>query len=168
MARHGTLRHGRSRPREGSHDSVVADERLVDDRDTAIPLDRLLAAELEDTADLGPPPPRRRPRTSALATLGLVTGVVALAASATGLLAPIGFLLGLLSLLICLAGFAAVRRPHVTGRGLAIVGLLAAVAAGVIAVLAYSGDYAWPNSGTNEVERVHDWMSERWSWLERW
>lgn len=168
MARHETLRHGRSRQREGAHDSNVTNERLVDERDRTIPVDRLLAAELEETADLGPPAASRRPRTSASATAGLLTGVVALAASVTGVLAPLGLPLGLLGAVICLASFAAVRHPHVTGRGLAILGLLAAVTAGVIAVLAISGEFAWPNSGTNEVDRVHDWMNERWSWLERW
>jgi hypothetical protein len=166
VARHGALRRDRFDQREGWHYNLSADERLVDDRDR-IPLDDLMDAE-PVTADLGRPPVPKRPHVSVCASIGLITGVVALAASLTGVLAPLGLALGLLGTVICLASFAAVRRPHVTGHSLVILGLLTAVAAGVIAGLAMGGQYTWPDADVNEVDRVHTWMNERWSWLERW
>lgn len=166
MARHGTLRRGRSGRHEGWNDNSAANERLADERQGTA-FDRLMEAE-PVTADLGPPLTAARPRVSMWATIGLVTGIAALAASLTGLLAPAGLALGLLGMVICLASFGAVRRPEVTGHSLVVLGLLAAVAAGAIAVLAMSGQFTWPNAEVNEVERVHTWMNERWSWLERW
>lgn len=121
----------------------------------------------EATLDLGPPE-RARVRVSAWAAVELVTGVVALAAALTGLLAPQGFALGVLGVIVGLFAFVPVSRPNVVGHGLVVLGLICAMAAIAIAAAAMTGDFDWPNSDTNEVERVHNWFNERWSWLERW
>ena len=118
------------------------------------------------TADLTPT--RRRTHVSAWATIGLITGLVAVAASLTGLLAPEGIAVGVFSMMICLMGWRSVRRPHVTGHSLVLIGLLTAMAAIVIGVLAVTGDLAWPNSDTNEIDRLHTWLDEHWPWLEHW
>jgi hypothetical protein len=118
------------------------------------------------TADLTPT--RRRAHVSVWATIGLITGLVAVAASLTGLLAPEGIAVGVLSTLICLIGWRSVRRPHVTGHSLVLIGLLTAMAAIVVGVLAITGDVAWLSSDTNEIERLHTWLDEGWPWLEHW
>ena len=118
------------------------------------------------TADLTPT--RRWTHVSAWATIGLITGIVAVAASLTGLLAAEGIAVGVVSIMICLIGWRSVRRPHVTGHSLVLIGLLAAMAAIVIGVLAVTGDFAWPNHHTNEVDRLHIWLNARWPWLEHW
>ena len=117
------------------------------------------------TADLTTPP--RWTHVSAWATIGLITGLVAVAASLTGLLAPEGIALGVVSMLICLIGWRSVRRPHVTGHSLVLIGLLSAMAAIVIGVLAITGDFGWPSSDTNEIDRLHTWLDAHWPWLER-
>ena len=117
------------------------------------------------TADLTP---RRWTHVSAWATIGLITGLVAVAASLTGLLAAEGIAVGVVSMMICLIGWRSVRRPHVTGHSLVLIGLLAAMAAIVIGALAVTGDFSWPNHGINEVERLHTWLNARWPWLEHW
>jgi hypothetical protein len=119
------------------------------------------------TADLTPPR-RRWTHVSAWATIGLITGLIAAAASLTGLLAPEGIAVGVFSMMICLIGWRSVRRPHVTGHSLVLIGLLSAMAAIVIGVLALTGDFAWPTSHTNEIDRLHSWLDARWPWLEHW
>jgi hypothetical protein len=116
------------------------------------------------TADLTPV--RRWTHVSAWATIGLITGLLAVAASLTGLLAPEGIAVGVLSIMICLIGWGSVRRPHVTGHSLVLIGLLTATAAIVIGVLAVTGDFAWPTSNTNEIDRLHTWLNDHWPWLE--
>jgi hypothetical protein len=126
-----------------------------------------LLDDFDVTADLGLPQ-YRWAHVSKSATLGLITGIMALGASLTGLLAPQGAALGVLSVVICLVGLRAVDKPYVTGHGLVVLGLFAAVAAILIGLVAMTGEFNWPNSGTNEVDRVHDWLDENWSWLAQW
>jgi hypothetical protein len=121
----------------------------------------------EATLDLGSPE-RSRAHVSALATFALVTGVVALAATLTGLLAPQGLALGVLSLVVGMFALVPLGRPNVTGHSLVVIGLISAVAAIALGAAAMTGEFTWPNSDTNEVDRVHTWLNERWSWLERW
>ena len=118
------------------------------------------------TADLTPT--RRWTHVSAWATIGLITGLVAVAASLTGLLATEGIAVGVVSMMICLIAARFVRRPHVTGHSLVLIGLLTAMAAIVIGVLAVTGDFAWPNHDINEIDRLHTWLNGRWPWLENW
>ena len=118
------------------------------------------------TADLTPK--RRWTHVSAWATIGLITGLVAVAASLTGLLAAEGIAVGVVSMMICLIGWKFVRRPHVTGHSLVLIGFLTAMAATVIGVLAVTGDFASPNHHTNEIDRLHTWLNARWPWLEHW
>ena len=164
MANHGVLRHGRRRRPPGVTPDPATDELLVDDHGW-MALDRLMEAE---TVNASLRTPQRRPRVSAWAAAGLITGVVALAATLTGLLAPLGFALGLVCLVICAGGLVATHRPDVTGHSLALIGLISALAAVVLAVLAMSGESTWPNSGTDEIAQLHTWLNDRWPWLERW
>jgi hypothetical protein len=119
-----------------------------------------------ETADLTPAP--RWTHVSAWATIGLITGLVAVVASLTGLLAAEGIAVGVVSMMICLIGWRCVRRPHVTGHSLVLIGLLTAMAAIVIGVLAVTGHFAWPNHHTDEIDRLHTWLTARWPWLEHW
>lgn len=164
MAVYGTLRHPRLRRPEAVTPDP-ADERLVDDRDSSA-FDDLMKAEAA-TSDLRPLT-QQRVHISALATAGLITAIVALATTLTGLLAPLGIALGTVGLVMCISSLATVHRPNVTRRGLALIGLISALAAVVLAALAMSGEYAWPNSDTNEVDQLHTWLNGRWPWLERW
>jgi hypothetical protein len=143
MARHGLLH--RDRP-------VERDRAVEDDTPTTV-----------ETVE--------RPRwahVSTAATAGMIISVVGLCATLTGLLAPEGFALGVLGVLVSLAGMRGASRPGVTGHSLATIGVLAGLAAAVIAAVAMTGDFTWPNSKTNEITRAHDWLVDHWSWLDRW
>jgi hypothetical protein len=83
-------------------------------------------------------------KTSAAAAFALVFGVSALLSVLTAILAPVGVALGIIGIILGLAGLKMARRPGVTGRGVAIGGLVlsilavligAALAAGVTTVL---------------------------------
>ena len=164
MARNGFRRRRQPVINHTGPDGTFAAEPDVGHRDTATPS---WAWDDEPvTADLTTP--RRWTHVSAWATIGLITGLVAVAASLTGLLAAEGIAVGVVGVLISLVGWRSVRRPHVTGHSLVLIGLLTAMAAIVIGVLAITGDFAWPSSDTNEIERLHAWLDARWPWLERW
>lgn len=109
----------------------------------------------------------RRPRVSFTATLGLMVSLIALCATLSGLLAPAGFAVGVLGVLFSIFGLVAASRDHVTGHSLAILGVLFGLAAIVLSAVAMTGRYAWPNSDTNEVARVHQWLVDRWPWLDQ-
>src|SRR5262249_20702826 len=125
--------------------------------------------DVDTTGDVVPP--EARPgwvRVSGLATVGLIISVAALGATLTGLLAPEGLVLGAIGGLVSLGGLAGASRPGVTGHSLAILGLLAGLAAVVLALLAMTGDFSWPNSRVDDGSRLHHWLVAHWSWLGRW
>lgn len=107
-------------------------------------------------------------RVSGMATLGLIVGLVSLGTTLTGLLAPEGLVLGAVGALLSIFGLVRASRPGITGHSLALIGLLCSLGAIALAALAMTGDYAWPNSSTDEVGRAHDWLVDKWSWLGRW
>jgi hypothetical protein len=109
-----------------------------------------------------------RTRVSAAATMSLVIGVAAVLATLTGLLAPIGVVFGAVALLFSLVGSATLRHHHVNGYGITIFGLLSGLAAVVLGVLAVRGQLSWLSSDTDQVARVHTWLSAHASWLNRW
>ncbi len=111
---------------------------------------------------------RVRARGSLLTTVGLVVSVASLCGVLTGLLAPEGLVVGLVGAVLSLGGLAAARREGVTGSGAATFGLVVGVAAAVLAILAMTGKFSWPNSRTNEVQVWHDWLVAHWSTLKRW
>jgi hypothetical protein len=105
-----------------------------------------------------------RPRTSALASLGLVTSVVAVLAVATGALAGLGIAVGVLALVLGLAGLAATghRYRYLAGRGEATVAVLLSLGAIVVGILAVAGELSWLDTGTDQVARLRDELP---SWL---
>jgi hypothetical protein len=110
----------------------------------------------------------RSARVSVWATLGLMVGLVGLGLSLTGLLAPEGVAVAGLGLAMSVIGLVTTRLPAIAGRGLAVLGLLLSLAAGVLGGIAMTGEVGWLASDVNQVSRVHGWLVDRWSWLERW
>jgi hypothetical protein len=107
-------------------------------------------------------------RTSMLATLGLILGVVAVCAALTGRLAPLGLAAGVLGVLVSGTGMSATARTGVTGRGVALLGFLASVAGGVFAILAMNHTVSWLDSDADQVNQFRDWLNSQFSWLSRW
>ena len=92
-----------------------------------------------------------------------VIAVVAICATATGLLAPVGAAIGVVATLASLIGLRTTGQ-HLAGHGLAIVGVFVGLAAIVIGAFAVTRHYAWPNSTIDEIARWHAWLIARWPW----
>jgi hypothetical protein len=110
----------------------------------------------------------RRMHVSAAATLSLIVGTLAIAASLTGLLAPLGFVGGVLAVLLGVFALYAVRRPAVAGHSLVGLGILFGLVAIVLAVLAMTGSVAWLTKSSDEIATVHNWLNDHMHWLRRW
>jgi hypothetical protein len=111
--------------------------------------------------------PSRWVHVSATATISLVVGVLAVAATLTGVLAPLGFAAGVLAVLLGVIAFASVSRRHVTGHGLVVAGLLLGLVAIVLSLLAMGDDLSWLSKDQNEVTTVHQWLNDHMHWLRR-
>lgn len=146
-------------------DEHEADRSVVTDADEREAGDRRIATG-PDTATVRPA--RVRARGSLVTTIGLIISVVALCATLTGLLAPEGLALGVIGVAVSLTGMAAARREGVTGSATAGLSVVIGLVAVVLAVLAMTGNFTWPNSRTNQIQVWHDWLVAHWSTLNRW
>jgi len=66
-------------------------------------------------------------KTSAAAAFALVFGLAALFCALTAILSPAAVVFGIIGIILGIAGMKMAKRPHVTGRGVAIGGLVTAV-----------------------------------------
>ncbi|OLB65110.1 MAG: hypothetical protein AUI10_08295 [Actinobacteria bacterium 13_2_20CM_2_72_6] len=107
-------------------------------------------------------------RVSVLATLGLIVGLVALGATLTGLLAPVGVALGVVGGAISAGGLVGASRRGVTGHSIALLGLLLSIAAIVLGVMAIGGYLPWLDSRTDEVAKARDWLDAHLSFMKNW
>ncbi|WP_194823623.1 thrombospondin [Micromonospora sp. S-DT3-3-22] len=117
-----------------------------------------------DTDGADPQPPvvaGPKPRTSLLATLGLIVSVVGAAFVLTGTLAGYGIALGALGAVCSVLGLIATRRRHVAGTTDALVGVLVGLAAVVLGVLAFTGQFDWPTTDGDWVARFREWLDSQ-------
>ncbi len=115
-----------------------------------------------------PMPPRGWAHVSMLASLSLIAGTLAVAATLTGLLAPVGFAAGIVAALLGIFALPGLRRRNVTGHGLMVLGILFGAFAIVLSLLAINGDISWLSSKTDEIAKVHNWLNDNMHWLRRW
>jgi hypothetical protein len=99
-----------------------------------------------------------RPRTSLLATLSLIFGVAGALFVLTGTLAPYGIALGAIALLLSFGGLSATGRRHVAGKSDGLLGLLLGLGAVILGILAVTGQFGWPNTDVDTVQRFRDWL----------
>ncbi|TDB73975.1 thrombospondin [Micromonospora sp. KC723] len=104
-----------------------------------------------------------KPRTSLLATLGLVVSVVAAAAVLTGTLAGYGIALGAAGAVLAVLGLIATRRRHVAGTTDALIGMLVGLAAVVLGVIAMTGQFDWPTTDGDQVTRFREWLDSQFA-----
>lgn len=114
--------------------------------------------------DTEPEPPVTRgpkPRASLLATLGLIVSVVGALFVLSGTLAGYGIGLGAAGAVLSVLGLMATRRRHVAGKTDALFGILIGLAAVVIGVLAMTGQFAWPTTDGDWVQRLREWLDSQ-------
>lgn len=94
-------------------------------------------------------------KTSAAATFSLVFGVAALLSVLTAILASVGLLLGIIGLILGIFGLRMSRRPGVTGRGVAIGGLVLSALAVLIGLALAAGISTFINNeqAVNRLEK---------------
>jgi len=102
-----------------------------------------------------------RPRSSVLATLGLIFGVAGAFFVLSGALAGYGIALGAIGVLLSVGAFSATRKRHVAGKLDALLGLLIGGAAVVVGILAFTGTFAWPNTDGDWVVRLREWLDSQ-------
>jgi hypothetical protein len=107
-----------------------------------------------------------RPRSSGLATVSLMLGVLAVAAVATGVLAAAGVAIGALAVLVGVGGISATGRRHVAGRSEALFAVVLGLAAVVFGIMALTDALSWLSADTNQVSRLRDWMYAEMPWLD--
>ncbi|WP_432828172.1 DUF308 domain-containing protein [Dactylosporangium sp. CA-092794] len=165
----GRHRNGNSvddRAEAGATGTIPAVGVVDRDRDTAS-LKRTIDREPDTVAE--PVPARQAPaRVSLLATLGLILGIVGVAAALTGLLAPWAIAVGALGLVFSFGGIIAGVRPNVAGRGLGTLGVLVSGTAVVFGILALTGQVGWLDSHTDQVARLKDWLDTQLPWMKDW
>ncbi|WKU08180.1 thrombospondin [Micromonospora sp. HUAS LYJ1] len=117
-----------------------------------------------DTDGTGPQPPvvaGPKPRSSLLATFGLIVSVVGAGFVLTGTLAGYGIALGAFGAVCSVLGLIATRRRHVAGTTDALVGVLVGLAAVVLGVLAFTGQFDWPTTDGDWVARFREWLDSQ-------
>jgi hypothetical protein len=166
--RAATARAATARPVEGGtrgNPVVVepATEQTVDgDRDRTVVTDRDdtdldgRRREAEVPVVAGP-----RPRASLLATLGLIAGVAAALFVLTGTLAGYGIALGGIGAVLSVLGLIATRRRHIAGKTDALIGMLLGLGAVVLGVLAMTGQFDWPTTNGDWVQRLREWLDSQ-------
>ncbi|WP_410811717.1 thrombospondin [Micromonospora sp. 067-2] len=172
VARAATARPVDSDPRPGT-DPTPTPERTADrdadlDRDATTrrpdPTDRVGAERPVSPAPSEPELPVARgpkPRASLLATLGLIVSVVGALFVLTGTLAGYGIALGALGAVLSVLGLSATRRRHVAGKTDALFGILIGLAAVVLGVLAMTGQFDWPTTDGDWVQRLREWLDSQ-------
>jgi hypothetical protein len=99
-----------------------------------------------------------RPRSSFMATLALIVGVVGALAVLTGVLAGYGIAVGGLAVLLALVGVAATGRRHVAGRSEAMLALLLGLGAVVFGILVVTDSLAWISTASDKVGELRNWL----------
>jgi hypothetical protein len=131
----------------------VRDDRDAANRDANAPVGARERIDEKTPVDAGP-----KPRASVLATLGLILGVGAALLVLSGPLLGYGIGVAVLALIISLAGISATGKRHVAGRTDAVLGMLLALAAIVIGVLALTGSLSWLGTDTHPVDSARQWL----------
>ncbi|WDZ84071.1 DUF4190 domain-containing protein [Micromonospora cathayae] len=94
-------------------------------------------------------------KTSAAAAFGLVFGVAALLSVLTAILASVGLVLGIIGIVLAVVGLRMAARPGVTGRGVAIGGLVLSILAVLLGLALAAGISTFVNNedAVNRLER---------------
>ena len=150
--------------REANAAREAAAEQAANDRTETLPAGEPVAEPVTEPVTDS----KRWAHVSGMATLSLIVGTLAVAATLTGLLAPLGFAAGVAAILIGIIALYAVRRPGVTGHTLVGLGVLFGLVAIVLSVLAMNDSVSWLSSKTDEIATVHNWLNDHMHWLRRW
>jgi len=112
----------------------------------------------EKTIEQPPVAAGPKPRASLLATLGLIVSVAAALLVLSGPLLGYGIGLGVLGLILSLGGISATGKRHIAGKTDALIGMILALGAIVVGVLALTGSLSWLGTDMHPVTSVREWL----------
>ncbi|MFI7601086.1 UbiA family prenyltransferase [Actinoplanes sp. NPDC049681] len=163
----GTYRH------DARTDERRAERAAADDRDSTVPMavvdrDKTRHADrdrIEDARTDRTPEPLAgpKPRASLLATLALITGVAGALLVLSGPLLGYGIGVAGLALILSIAGIRATGKRHVAGKTDALIGLVLALAAIVVGVLALTGSLSWLGTDMHPVTSLREWLDTQFA-----
>jgi hypothetical protein len=99
-----------------------------------------------------------KPRASLLATLGLILGVASVLLVLSGPLLGWGIGVAGVALILSLSGIHATGKRHVAGKSDALLGMVLALGAIVLGVLALTGSLSWLGTNTDTVPTFRHWL----------
>lgn len=108
--------------------------------------------------------PPRRARMSVPVFFGLLCSVTGAFAALTAVLAPVAFVLGGLGVVLSVLGLFTAHKPHVSGRFVAIFGLLVGLGTVALAGIEHIGTVSWL-AGDNQPERLRHWLNAKLPFL---
>jgi hypothetical protein len=103
--------------------------------------------------------PARPAKTSAAAAFALVFGLSALICALTALLSPVAIVLGLIGIVLGIVGMKMAKRPGVTGKGVAIGGLVTALLGLVLGGVVLGGLTAVINN-ESQLDRIQGYLDK--------
>ncbi|GAB2629025.1 hypothetical protein Aab01nite_21060 [Paractinoplanes abujensis] len=117
------------------------------------PVERPADRDAADAVTTGP-----KPRASLLATLGLILGVASVLLVLSGPLLGYGIGVAVLALILSLSGIHATGKRHVAGKMDALLGLVLSLGAIVLGVLALTGSLSWLGTDVQPVNTLREWL----------
>lgn len=108
---------------------------------------------VEPVVPVGP-----KPRSSMLATLGLILAVASALLVLSGPLLGYGIGVAVVALILSLSGIHATGKRHVAGKTDALIGMVLALAAIVVGVLALTGSLSWLGTDMQPVNTFRQWL----------
>lgn len=79
----------------------------------------------------------------------------------TGTLAGYGIGLGAVGAVLAVLGLVATRRRHIAGKTDALFGIAFGVGAVVVGILAMTGQFDWPTTDGDWVQRFREWLDSQ-------
>lgn len=143
--------HERNAHRADTHDDVRGEHQPEHARDTTT------TTTEERYEERVIPPKYKTAKTSVAAVFSLVFGLAALFCALTGILAPAAVLFGLIGIVLGVFGLKMAKRLGVTGKGVAIGGLVTAVLGLLLGAAVLAGAAVYVNDqGLDRIEQQLD------------
>jgi hypothetical protein len=98
-------------------------------------------------------------KTSAAAAFGLVFGLAALFTALTAILAPAAVVFGLIGIIVSIAGMKMAKRVGVTGKGVAIGGLVTSILGLLLGAAVLAGAAAVVNDEAR-LDQLQEWIDD--------
>lgn len=103
--------------------------------------------------------PAPAPKTSAAAVFALVFGLAALFCALTAILSPAAILFGIIGLILAVAGLKMAKRPGITGKSVAVGGLVTALLGLVLGGVVIGGLAAVVNN-KSQLDRIQNYLDD--------